>query len=117
MKTKPEISSDGRIAGTRLTVWDVVPFLERGRSLEYIANVLPLSLEELEAAVEYIDANRDHVNEVHQQIEAQIRRGNSPEIECRVEQTRKRMEEWLRRRRENGDQSRESENATDGAAG
>ena len=39
-----------RIAGTRITVWDVVYYLEKRRSLEEIAGILSLSDEQLREA-------------------------------------------------------------------
>lgn len=117
MKTKPEVSATGRIVGTRITVWDVYQYIERGRNLEYIAGLLPLSLGELEAAVEFIEANRDYVVRVHREIEERIRRGNPPEIERKVEQTKRRMEQWLRERLASERSAGGSDNAAEGAAG
>lgn len=96
---KPEVAQNGRIAGTRITVWDVVHYLEHGRSLEYIAGVLPLSMDELKSAVGFIESNREYVYRVHEQIEERNRRGNPPEIQAKLVESEKRMKQWLENRK------------------
>jgi uncharacterized protein (DUF433 family) len=98
---------DNRIAGTRITVWDIVHYLEKGRSPEYIAAVLPLTVEQVQAAIQYIAEHREEVMAVHRQIEERIARGNPPEIEAKLAQSRARrlafMEELRKANRQEGD--------------
>jgi uncharacterized protein (DUF433 family) len=89
---------NGRIDGTRITVWDVLHYLEYGCTTAEICRWLPVTAEQVAAAVEYIEANRDYVMEVHRQIEERNARGNPPEIEEKLKRTEARMEEWLRDR-------------------
>ena len=87
-----------RIEGTRITVWDVYLYLEHGCSVEEIRRWLPLTEEQVHAAIDYIDANREYVLEGHRRIEERNARGNSPEIEEKLRQSRARIEEWRRQR-------------------
>jgi uncharacterized protein (DUF433 family) len=91
---------DDRIEGTRITVWDIVHYLENNRSPERIAEILHLSLEQVQAAVQYIEEHKAEVMEVHREIEARIARGNPPEVEAKLQGTRARMQAWLKARRE-----------------
>ena len=83
---------NNRIDGLRVTIYDVLYYLESGRSHSEIADILPLTLEQIEAAVRYIDHNREEVMAIHHQIEDRIKRGNPPEIEARARAGRARME-------------------------
>jgi uncharacterized protein (DUF433 family) len=69
------------LAGTRITVYDIVPYREAGCSANYIAAVLSLSTPEVLALMRYID---EHTEEVHRKIEERIARGNPPEVEARL---------------------------------
>jgi uncharacterized protein (DUF433 family) len=68
------------LAGTRLTVYDIIPFLEAGRSPTYIAACFGQSTFAVQFMIEYIERHRDEVMAVHRQIEERIARGNPPEI-------------------------------------
>jgi hypothetical protein len=65
---------------------------KQGRSPEEIAAVLPLTAEQIEAAVQYIVEHYDEVMAVHQRIQERIARGNPPEIEAHARAGRARME-------------------------
>jgi uncharacterized protein (DUF433 family) len=90
---------DNRISGTRITVWDVVHYLEAGWSQDEIRDVLGLTSEQLQDAVKYIDEHRDEVMKVHQQIEARNARGNSPEIDAKLAASRAKLQRWKQERR------------------
>jgi uncharacterized protein (DUF433 family) len=94
----PTTIQNGRISGTRTSVYDVVHYLEAGRSPEVIATVLRLSPEQVQAAVQYIEENKAEVMAAHRRIEERIARGNPPEVEARREATRARMRAWLEAR-------------------
>jgi uncharacterized protein (DUF433 family) len=98
---------NNRIAGTRITVWDVVHYLEAGRSADYIAEILPVSVEQMEAAIRYIEANKDEVMAVHRQIEERIARGNPPRIEALRAASRAKMDAWIKERHRLKSQSQE----------
>jgi uncharacterized protein (DUF433 family) len=90
--------TDRRIAGTRITVWDVLHYLERGRSHQEIAGILNLSEDQVRAAVEYIDEHRDEVLEVHRRIEERNARGNPPDIDEKLRESREKREAWQKQR-------------------
>ncbi|MBW3541996.1 MAG: DUF433 domain-containing protein [Planctomycetes bacterium] len=90
---------NGRIDGLRITVWDVLHYLEGGWTPAEILGVLPLTEEQVQVALDYIDANREYVMEIHRKIEERNARGNPPEIEAKLAETRKRMRQWLAERR------------------
>jgi uncharacterized protein (DUF433 family) len=95
---------NNRIAGTRITIYDVVQYLEYGWSAEGITEILPLSLEQVEAAIRYIEEHKAEVLEVHRQIEERHARGNPPEIEAMAQESHARLlarvEEFKRRKRQ-----------------
>jgi uncharacterized protein (DUF433 family) len=101
-----------RIAGTRITVYDVVHYLEHDRNAEYIADVLNLSVEQIEAAIRYIEAHKEEVMAVHRQIEERIARGNPPEVEAQRAATRARMQAWLAARQQARSQEGNGERPT-----
>jgi len=56
------------IAGTRITLYDVMDYLESGWSPTLIRDWLPLTQAQLDAALSYIDANRKAVNAEYQAV-------------------------------------------------
>lgn len=94
------------LEGTRVTVYNVVPYLLAGHSATYIAACMNLSTAAVQTLIDYIEAHKEEVMEVHWQIEARIARGNPPEIMKRFEEapTHKllhaRWEEFKRKRAE-----------------
>jgi uncharacterized protein (DUF433 family) len=89
----PVVITNNRIDGLRITIYDVLHYLEAGRSAEEIADILPLTREQIDAVIGYIDEHREEVMATHRRIEDRIARGNPPEIEARA---RARMEELRR---------------------
>lgn len=88
-----------RIEGTRISVFNVYYYQVNGAPRDEIKEALGISTEELEAAERFIEGNQEYVKGVHEQIEERNRRGNSPEIEARLVETRARMQAWLAARR------------------
>jgi uncharacterized protein (DUF433 family) len=86
----PAIVND-RIAGTRITIYDIVHYLEAGRSPEVIAGILPVTVEQVRCAIRYIEEHKDAVMAVHRQIEERIARGNPPEIEAMARESHARL--------------------------
>jgi uncharacterized protein (DUF433 family) len=91
----PSAIVNNRIAGTRITVYDVYYYLDRGCPPEEIADVLSLSLGEVEAALAHIAANREEVRAVHEQIEERHARGNLPEVEAKRKASHAKLQDWL----------------------
>jgi uncharacterized protein (DUF433 family) len=90
---------NNRIEGTRITVWDITHYLEHGRTPAEIAGILPITLEQAQDAIQYIDENKEEVWRVHRQIEERIARGNPPEIEAKIQESHVRLLAWLEENR------------------
>lgn len=89
-----------RIEGTRITVWDVLHYLEAGWSCPDIADALHLTEAQVATAVDYIQAHKDEVMVVHRQIEARKVRGNSPEVLAKAAKSRAKLQDWLKHHHE-----------------
>jgi uncharacterized protein (DUF433 family) len=68
----------------RITVYDLIPYLQAGDSPQEIASVLPISVDEVLALQRYIQAHQDEVMAVHRRIEERLSRGNPAEVEERL---------------------------------
>ncbi len=86
---------NNRIAGTRITVWDVLHYLEHGWSWPEIAATLQVSEAQVEAATQYITAHREALLAVHRQIEARKAHGNPPDIQAKLARSRLKLQAWL----------------------
>ncbi len=89
-----------RIAGTRLTVWDVLHHLDNKWTGDEIAEVLGISLQDVLAAANYIAEHEDEVRDVHHQFEERNARGNSPLVESKLAQARAKRLAWLKERQQ-----------------
>ncbi|MEH2363081.1 DUF433 domain-containing protein [Nostoc sp.] len=56
------------IAGTRITIYDVMDHLTARRSSELVLNWLPLTKNQLESALSYIETNRTEVEAEYQEV-------------------------------------------------
>lgn len=56
------------IAGTRITLYDVMDYLTAQYPPEYIRNMLNLTLEQVNAALSYIETNRVEVEAEYQSV-------------------------------------------------
>ncbi|HLO88181.1 MAG TPA: DUF433 domain-containing protein [Nostocaceae cyanobacterium] len=56
------------IAGTRITIYDVLDHLKAGWTPPLILHWLPLTEEQLNAALQYIDVHRDEVEAEYQTV-------------------------------------------------
>ena len=91
---------NNRVAGTRITVWDIVYYLEAKWSHEDIAQILDLTVDQMRAAVQYIRDNEAQVMEVHRKIEERNARGNPPEVQAKLDSLHVRFTEYVKRVRE-----------------
>ena len=71
-----------KIAGTRVTVYDVWEYAKHGYHHSYIATIFGLSSGEIQAALAYIEEHKANVLADYAEIMARIRKGNSPAIEA-----------------------------------
>jgi uncharacterized protein (DUF433 family) len=91
---------NNRVAGTRITVWDIVYYLEAKWSHEDIAQILGVTVDQVRAAVRYIKDNEAQVMEVHRKIEERNARGNPPEVQAKLDAAHARFTEYVNRFRE-----------------
>jgi uncharacterized protein (DUF433 family) len=91
---------DERIAGTRITVHDVYYYFVNGRGPDETADILGITLDQVRAASEYINAHQPEVAAIHERIEQRNARGNPAEVEARRQATRARMKLWSKKRRQ-----------------
>lgn len=90
---------NNRIAGTRITVFDIYHYVDAGESPSYIAEALRLTQSQVQAAQDDIDSHREEVLAVHQQIEERIARGNPPEIQALLDRLQGKARAWLKERK------------------
>ena len=107
-----EIHDRGRgpeIKGTRLTVYDIISNRLDGDTPEQVLEILTgyhglISAAHIEALYRYMDEHYEDVMAVHRKIEERNARGNPPEIEAKLAESRirvrKKLEELRKRRTE-----------------
>ncbi len=81
----PKTGRGPEIAGTRITVYDVIEYYQAGRHRDMIAAILSLSSDQVEAAIRYIEEHRDEVMASYEKNMERIRRGNPPELQARLD--------------------------------
>jgi len=88
------------IAGTRITVYDVLDYHRNGWHRDMIADTLELSSQEVEVAIRYIDEHRDEVMADYAEMLARDARGNPPELQSKLDAAHQRLQAMLNERRE-----------------
>ena len=74
-----------QIEGTRITVYDVLHYHLAGWHPTTIAGNFRLSSAQIQAALDYGEANREEVMRENQKIEERIARGNPPEVQAKLD--------------------------------
>jgi len=87
------------IVGTRITVYDVLDYLELGWHHTAIAATLRVSSDQVLAAMKYVEEHRDDVMAKYQKMLEREARGNPPEIEAKLEAGRAKLRQLLKERR------------------
>lgn len=96
--TKPHVIDRGdgpKIAGTRITVYTVLEYLRAGRTRDWIAAMLHLSSDQVQAAMDYIRDHATQVNAEYETIVARIKKGNSTQVEERLRANREKVKARL----------------------
>ena len=83
-----DVERNPRIAGTRITVYTIFEYLQAGWRPENVAFWLRLTNEQVDAAVRYIDVNREEVTAKYEKIMERINRGNPPELQAKLDATK-----------------------------
>ncbi|HLX59825.1 MAG TPA: DUF433 domain-containing protein [Planctomycetota bacterium] len=79
-----QINKFGRIDGSRTTVYHVMDYYKKNTPPDEIVKWLPLTLEQVRAAIDFIDANKADVLLHYQKMLARCEKGGPPEIEERI---------------------------------
>ncbi len=79
------------IAGTRITVFDVLDYLQAGWDDKGIAVVLSLGPDQVRAAREYIDNHPGETQAEFHRIKERIARGNPPEVQIKLAAARDKL--------------------------
>ena len=84
------------IAGTRITVYDVVDYLQEGWRYDQIAGLFRLPPEDIQAALQYIEDHKDEVMTVYRQILARHRNVHYPSaVQEKLAQNRQKLQAKL----------------------
>jgi uncharacterized protein (DUF433 family) len=84
------------IAGTRITVYDVVDYLQEGWRYDQIAGLFRLPSDDIQAAIQYIEDHKDAVMTAYRQILARHRHVQySPEVQAKLVQNRQKLQAKL----------------------
>ncbi|MGO9471460.1 MAG: DUF433 domain-containing protein [Isosphaeraceae bacterium] len=73
------------IAGTRITVYDVLEYHTAGWHRDMIADTLELSSGQVEVAIRYIEDHREEVMAAYEKNMERINRGNPPELQAKLD--------------------------------
>jgi uncharacterized protein (DUF433 family) len=87
------------IEGTRITVYHVMDFLKHGDSPESIARDLRISVEEVQAALDYIAAHRQEVDAEYVKIIQRVNRGNPPWVQAMLAKSPEELRQRLAARK------------------
>ena len=88
------------IAGTRITVYDVLDYHKLGWHRDVIAVTLSINSRQVEAAIRYIEEHRDEVMADYEEMLARDTRGNPPGLQTKLDAAHERLQARLRDIRE-----------------
>ena len=97
---KPRVVDRGdgpKIEGTRITVYTVFDYLRAGRTRDWIAALLHLSSDQVQAAMDYIRDHDTQVNAEYEAIMTRIEKGNPAQVEERLRANREKVKARLSR--------------------
>src|SRR5437764_3142295 len=92
-RMKDLVTPDGRLKGDRINCHDVYNYLKHFRPHTEIAITLGISHEEVLALIHYIVEHEEDMEANWQAVEAEIAKGNPPEVQARLEESRKKLEQ------------------------
>ncbi len=93
-----------RIEGTRTSVYHILDYTTMNYPAEEIVKYLPITVEQVHAAVRFIEEHKAEVMAEYQKMLDRCARGNSPEIEALVARSHEKllkMREELKARAQN----------------
>jgi uncharacterized protein (DUF433 family) len=81
------------IAGTRITVYDVVDYLQEGWHCDQIAGLFRLPPEDIQAALQYVEDHKEDVMTAYRQILARHRNAQYPAaVQAKIAQNRRKLQ-------------------------
>ena len=84
------------IEGTRITVYDVMDYLQEGWRYDQIAGLFRLPPDDIQAAIAYIEAHKEEVMTAYQQILARHENVQySPEVQEKLSRNRQKLQAKL----------------------
>ena len=84
------------IAGTRITVYDVMDYIQEGWCCDQMAGLFRLPPDDIQAALEYIEAHQAEVMADYQQILARHRNVQyPPEVQAKLARSRRKLQARL----------------------
>jgi uncharacterized protein (DUF433 family) len=101
------------IAGTRVTVYDILDYIRAGWHSTTIAATLRLSSAQVLAETHYIEEHQEEVDAAYQTILDRIARGHPPDVQAKVDAAHAKFQTILaehQRRRTEGDSHTEGDN-------
>jgi uncharacterized protein (DUF433 family) len=87
------------IAGTRITVYDILDYYKSGWHRDLIADQFDLSSRQVEVAIRYIEDHREEVMAAYQKILERINRGNPPELQAKLDAGHERFQAMVKEMR------------------
>jgi uncharacterized protein (DUF433 family) len=86
------------IAGSRITVYDVLDYYKEGWQAKEIAWLFHLSTAQVEVAIRYLEKHKGEVMEAYERILARHARGNPPELQAKLDAGHERFLAMVRER-------------------
>ena len=81
------------IEGTRITVYDVMDYVQEGWRYDQIAGLFRLPPDDIQAAIDYIETHKEDVMAAYQEILARHRKVQySPEVQEKLAQNRQKLQ-------------------------
>ena len=80
------------VAGTRITVYDVLDYHKLGWHRDLIADTLELGSQQVEVAIRYIEEHRDEVMADYAEMLERDAQGNPPELQAKLDAARERLQ-------------------------
>jgi uncharacterized protein (DUF433 family) len=95
-----DVGRGPQIAGTRLTVYDIMDYLRMDWHHTAIAAELRISSDQVLAAMKYIEEHRAEVEAEYQKLLERDAQGNPPEIRAKLEASHAKLQALLEKRRQ-----------------
>jgi uncharacterized protein (DUF433 family) len=112
-----DVGRGPQIAGTRITVCDIMDYYSQGWHHTAIAARLRISSRQVKAAIEYIETHREQVSASYQRIVDRDERGNPTDLAAKRASARAKLEALLAQRRGRQSGAPEAETHPNGRAG